>query len=108
MSEHPSGVICMAEFKVLVRPDPVLTRTKGGIEIPEAYQKKFEVHTGTLEMISDDAFSFHTDANARRPKVGDRVLMGRYAGVELSGKHTKDGNEYRIINDKDILCVIGF
>ena len=107
-TEHPSGVVFMDEFKVLVRPDEVRTKSVGGVIIPEIAQKEFEVHTGTLEMVADDAFSYHVNSNARRPQVGDRVLMAKYAGVALSEKFTKDGKPYRILNDRDILCTITF
>ena len=105
---HPSGVVFMDEFKVLVRPDDVIEKTPGGVIIPQMAQKEFEVHTGTLEMVSDDAFSYHVNTDARRPQVGDRVLMAKYAGVVLSEKFTKDGKAYRILNDRDILCAITF
>lgn len=105
---HPSGVAFMDEFKVLVRPDDVIKKTAGGVIIPEVAQKEFEVHTGTLELVSDDAFSYHIKTNSRCPKIGDRVLMAKYAGVALSEKFTKDGRAYRILNDRDILCTITF
>jgi len=35
-------------------------------------------------------------------KVGDRVLYGKYAGTEIK----KDGKEYLIVRENDILAVI--
>lgn len=35
-------------------------------------------------------------------KVGDRVLFGKYAGTEIK----KDGKEYLIVRESDILAVI--
>jgi len=35
-------------------------------------------------------------------KVGDRVLYGKYAGTEIK----KDGKEYLIVRESDILAVI--
>jgi chaperonin GroES len=36
-------------------------------------------------------------------KVGDRVLFGKYAGTEIK----KDGKEYLIVRESDILAIIG-
>lgn len=35
-------------------------------------------------------------------KVGDRVLYGKYAGTEIK----KDGKEYLIVRESDILAII--
>lgn len=36
-------------------------------------------------------------------KVGDRVLYGKYAGTEIK----KDGKDYLIVRESDILAIIG-
>jgi len=36
-------------------------------------------------------------------KVGDKVLYGKYAGTEIK----KDGKEYLIVRESDILAIIG-
>lgn len=36
-------------------------------------------------------------------KVGDRVLYGKYAGTEIK----KDGKDYLIVRESDVLAVIG-
>lgn len=44
-----------------------------------------------------------TEEKAPRAVVGDRVLIQRFSGALAEGK---DGKQYRIINDRDIFCVI--
>lgn len=36
-------------------------------------------------------------------KVGDRVIYSKYAGTEIK----KDGQEYLILSERDILAVVG-
>ena len=39
----------------------------------------------------------------RLPKLGDKVLIAKYAGITVKGA---DGQEYRILNDKDISAIL--
>ena len=74
---------------------------KGGIFIPDAAQEKPQefrvVALGTGK----------NDENGNKipfdVKVGDIVLTSRYGGTEVK----VDGNEYKIVNQDDILAVIG-
>ena len=91
------------EYKVLVKPLEVEEKTKGGIYLPETTKdkEKFAKQEGILIAVGAIAF---TDPDwLDRPKVGDKVLYDRYAGCTVQGK---DGNEYRLIADKEIGAVI--
>jgi len=44
------------------------------------------------------------DESEPRAKPGDRVLVSRFAGFMAKG--TKDGKQYRFINDRDIFAAI--
>jgi co-chaperonin GroES (HSP10) len=44
------------------------------------------------------------DENGPRAKVGDKVLIARYSGHMATG--TKDGKQYRFVNDRDIFAAI--
>jgi len=89
------------EFKVLVKPDEVKKRA-GEIYIPDQVteKEKREQIYGTLIAVGGNAFE---DWEWPIPKVGDRVLFARYAGVVQKGL---DGEPYNIMYDKDIACVI--
>lgn len=39
-----------------------------------------------------------------RAKPGDKVLVSKYAGVLAKG--TADGKQYRLVNDRDVFCLI--
>ena len=92
------------EFKVIVKPDVIEEKTTGGIIIPEQVkeQKQNAQNSGTIMEVSEHAFSYD-DWVSDKPKPGDRVYYARYAGATVEGG---DGNEYRIINDKDITAII--
>lgn len=96
------------EFNVLVKPDAVETKTKGGIIIPESKLERdeFARTEGTLVAISPIAFSFDDwpeEIADQKPKVGDRVIFSRYQAQELTGR---DGCKYWIMKDKSIVAVL--
>ncbi len=104
---HPSGITPF-EFKVLIRPDVTKDKTQGGVYLPQDIQadQQRAIQKGTIEAVSPAAFSYHVwPADVRIPRVGDRVLYARYSGTLIEGK---DGQDYRLINDKDIGAVIDF
>ncbi len=45
-----------------------------------------------------------SDEAVPRCKVGDKVLVSAYAGYMAKG--TKDGQQYRFVNDRDIFAII--
>lgn len=90
------------EYKVLVKPKAVEEKTAGGIYLPDQIKEKekFAKQEGVLVAVGAIAF---TDPDwLDRPKVGDTVLFDKYAGCTVKGK---DGEEYRLINDKEIGAV---
>lgn len=99
---HNTSGYYPAGYRVLVKPDPIDKRTKGGIFIPDT---AVEDHgraqmLGTLVAIGP--FAWH-DYPAAWAKPGSRVLFARYGGLHLRGK---DGLEYRMLNDEQITAVV--
>lgn len=94
------------EFNVVVLPDKIEERTKGGVFLPQQAKDRDQhaATAGVLVAVSPLAFSYADwpEEGARKPQVGDRVLFARYAG-SLTDTEKPDG--YRIIKDKDILAV---
>ncbi len=93
--------------RVLVKPvdiaetDELLASAEAaGIQIISASrdQEQNAQNEGILVKAGGDCF---VNWKGRIPEEGDRVLYNKYAGFIL-----KDG-EHRVINDTDILCVIG-
>ena len=77
--------------RVLVKMDKVEEKTAGGIFIPQTAQEKTQI--AVVEAIGDEVKSV---------KVGEKILHDKYAGTTFK----QDGEEYLILNIKDVLAVI--
>ena len=94
------------EFKVVIKPKEMETVSKGGIIIPMGEAEKLHnaATEGTIIAVSPLAFSYEKwPAGYAPPKVGDRIVYSKYSGMKLKGK---DGIEYIIANDKDVVAVL--
>lgn len=87
---------------VLIKPyEP--ERLSSIIEIPSEVQ-------GRMQMVEQRAViievgpSCWVDESMPRAKPGDKVLVSAYSGYMALG--TKDGKQYRFVNDKDIFAAI--
>ena len=92
------------EYKVLIKPIEVEEKTESGIIIPEAARDKEanQVQYGTL--IDFSPLCFDDPDWKEKPKVGDKVMFERYGGgMRFKGM---DGEYYRVMNDKEIKCVV--
>ena len=87
--------------RILVKREEPSETVKGGIIIPDTAKEKPQ--EGKVIAVGPGRL----DENGKRVppevKVGDRILMGKYAGTEVK----IDGHEYLILAEKDILAVIG-
>lgn len=96
-----------SEFKVLVEPKPVESKSAGGIIIPDQTQdkEKYATTEGRIVAVSPGAFIFMSEAewDGLKPKIGDVVVFAKYAGLHKKGR---DGKDYIILNDKDICAVV--
>lgn len=94
------------EYKILVLPQEVETKTKGGLLLPETKMEKdgFQRREGIIVDVSPMAFTFPDwPETAQKPKIGDRVMFARYQADEVSGK---DGLTYWIMADKSVMAII--
>lgn len=105
MMENKSG-ISPTGGHVLISPDPVEEKTKGGIYLPDTTRDSEQraATTGTVIAIGPGAW-LDLDDGQPWAEVGDHVSYARYAGVEMVGK---DEESYTLINDNDILAVLQF
>lgn len=100
--EKPDHGLRLYEFKVLVKRDKAEEKTSGGILLPEQHieRQEYAINTGVVVDMSPLAFTYEQwPEGVKLPKVGERVVFPKYAGADVTGK---DGEEYRILNDKDI------
>lgn len=95
--------------RVLVRPDdigdtdPMFSSAKrAGIVIPEDDLKKEQIKQieGTIIAVGGNAFE---QWKGQIPLEGDRVVYDLYAGSNI----ILSGQKHQIINDTDVIAVIG-
>lgn len=94
------------EFKVLIAPKKVEEKI-GSIIMPDQVidGEKYATIEGTIVAMSHLAFTYATaeEWDGKKPAPGDRVIFAKYAGVRHKAK---DGQEYLLVNDKDIVATI--
>ena len=90
------------EYKVLVFPDKIEEKTKGGIILPDEAREKEEWAQvkATLVAIGGNAFE---NWSPPLPSPGQRVYVAKYAGFRVRGA---DGEMYQLVNDKDVAAII--
>ncbi len=81
--------------RVVVKPAPADTKTKGGIIIPDTAKEKPQ--RGEIVAVGPGK-----DGNAMTVSKGDIVLYGKYAGQELN----YEGEDYLIMREDDILVIL--
>lgn len=104
-----SGLTMIGD-QVLIFPDRAADKASktGTIIVPETvkHQGDQAVESGVLVAMGEGAFYWAHDRVREfigaKPKVGDRVVFGRYNGGE---KHGKDGELYRVMTDKCIVAI---
>ena len=103
VQENTSGLEA-AGRAVLVRPYE--QKLKGGIiAIPEEVKKRMDM-VEQRAVVIDIGESAWQDELQPRAKVGDHVVITRYAGWNAGPDVTADGQSYRLVNDRDIFCRI--
>lgn len=87
--------------RVLVKVLDAKEKTESGIYLPDSAKEKPQeaevVAVGQGKMLESGKLQ------APEVKVKDRVLFGKYSGTNVT---TKDGQEYLILREDDILAII--
>lgn len=103
---NTSGFVPL-DVRVLVKPDSVEQKTKGGIILPEQHvdQQKMAMLKGTLIAVGVNAWEEAASRSAAFviPQPGTRVLIAKYGGIALTGD---DGVDYRLMNDEDVIGLL--
>ena len=91
---------------LLVLPEKVEEKTKGGIYLPKTTQEKEQqaATVGTLVAVGPTAWKDLDDGSAWA-EVGNKISYSRYAGVTMLGN---DNESYVLINDNDVLAKLLF
>ena len=86
--------------RVLVRRVEELTKTSGGIIIPDtAKEKPLE---GIVEAVGTGKIAPDGKVIALTVKEGDKVLFGKYAGTEIK----LDGESFLMIREEDLFGIL--
>ena len=85
--------------RVLVEPLEEEVSKVGSLYVPDTAKEKPQ--RGKIVAVGEGRFE-GKDLIPMRVKVGDKVLFGKYAGVELK----YEDKDYLILNEHDILVVI--
>lgn len=104
---NPSGWTPL-DFRVLVKPDPIKEKSDGGVYLPDV-SKDADRHSqqfGVVVAIGPLAFQYRdyvdNPSEVASPKIGDRVCWTKFAGAVITAKN---GDEYRVMNEGDIMAV---
>lgn len=87
--------------RVLVKALEAEEKTKSGIFIPDSAKEKPQ--EGEVIAVGKGRMADDGKIVALEVKKGDRVLYGKYTGTEVT---TKEGDEYLIMKEDDILAII--
>lgn len=87
---------------VLVKPYEA-ERISSIIELPDSVKANNAMIEQRAIVVEVGATCWH-DEPEPRAKVGDKVLVSKFAGHMAIG--TKDGKQYRFVNDRDIFAII--
>ena len=87
--------------RVVVKPLEAESKTKGGILLPDTAKEKPQ--EGKIIAVGKGKYSDSGSLQPLEVKAGDKVLYGKYSGSEIT---TKDGEEFLIMREEDILAII--
>ena len=87
--------------RIVIKQLQAEEKTKGGILLPDASKEKPQ--EGKVVAVGKGKVLDNGQVQPLEVKVNDRILYGKYSGTEIS---TKDGQEYLIIREDDVLAVL--
>ena len=87
--------------RIVIKPLDPETKTKGGIVLPDTVKEKPQ--EGKVVAVGKGKILDNGSVQKPEVAVGDIVLYGKYSGTEAT---TKDGEEYLIVREEDILAII--
>lgn len=100
--ENTSGIRATG-FRLLLLEDPTEETTKSGLILAKQTVDK-ESMASTMATVVEIGWDAWADKSTDYCDVGDRVLVGQYAGKFHTSE--KDGKKYRIIVDLDIISTV--
>lgn len=102
--QNNSGITPVGH-RILIKPLSIEEITESGILLSvgvHADRERLAQIKGTVIEMGSTCYSDQPEAWC---KVGDVVTFGKYSGLIYKGKDTLDEEEYRVVNDLDIVCL---
>ena len=87
--------------RIIVKQLEAEEKTKGGIVLPDTAKEKPQ--EGKVIAVGKGKVLESGQVQPIEVKVGDRILYAKYSGTEIT---TKNGEEYLIIKEDDVLAVV--
>ena len=87
--------------RIIVKALEAEEKTKGGIVLPDTAKEKPQ--EGEVVAVGKGRRLEDGKVQALEVKVGNRILYGKYSGTEIA---TKDGSEYLIMKEEDVLAIV--
>ena len=87
--------------KVIVELLEAREKTKGGIIVPDTAKEKPQ--EGKIIAVGKGKTLSSGKVVPPNVKAGDKILFGKYSGSEVQ----VDGKDYLIMNEDDILAILG-
>lgn len=110
--ENPYGEVKIPNIemvgpRLLVMPRPVRDyETDSGILVPKEAQGRAQ--EGIVLLTGDGVLQPNGEVIPPRVKAGDVVIYARYAGVELEIGEQSDKQEFLIIREGDVTCILSY
>jgi len=86
--------------RILVKRQEEKEMKKGGIIIPDSAKEKPQ--EGKVIAVGNGKVTDEGKKISLDFKTGDRILFGKYSGSEV----TLDNEEYLILREEDVLCIL--
>jgi chaperonin GroES len=87
--------------RIIIKPLEPETKTKGGILLPDTVKEKPQ--EGKVVAVGKGKVLENGTVQKPEVKEGDIVLYAKYSGTEVT---TKDGEEYLIVREDDIVAIV--
>ena len=87
--------------RIIIKPLEAESKTKGGILLPDTVKEKPQ--EGKVVAVGKGKVLDNGTVQKPEVKEGDVVLYAKYAGTEVSAK---DGEDYLIVREEDILAIV--
>ncbi|OIO35568.1 MAG: co-chaperone GroES [Candidatus Omnitrophica bacterium CG1_02_44_16] len=87
--------------RIVIKPLDPETKTRGGIVLPDTVKEKPQ--EGKVIAVGKGKILDNGTIQKMEVKEGDTVLYGKYSGTEIT---TKDGEEYLIVREEDVLAIV--